>query len=380
MITNNKEKEKTITDKTDIVFKQMHKEILAIESKYKMMIDKIQFNEYLDAEQKKDAIKDLQQEKQLHIYQKKLTYTQDAIHKGYKITTQDISMLLDLEPNFCSRYIKEYIDFIRIPSDVSELFKSYANFNAIEQVDMSRKKLLFNEQSLYKLIKEYLFEVDKFIEIEIDNISELLEFDEDYYLCEVLANEFVDKIKEENEYKNAIADEQLEDIKNNKSILLRQDSLKDLVSQLLLRDKIRAIRRKINIDFKDNDNDAKKVQENILSDYVSRVEDMSNISSVLNDLSLIKLGNMTHQTQITRRAKKLQHTRYHLLLPGRKQPITLYGIANGDIKLTEIEDVEKDISKIKVVLSIHNIYENIDRDIYNYIETNIDKLRKNKDI
>lgn len=107
---------------------------------------------------------------------------------------------------------------------------------------------------------------------------------------------------------------------------------------------------------------------------------MSNISSVLNDLSLIKLGNMTHQTQITRRAKKLQHTRYHLLLPGRKQPITLYGIANGDIKLTEIEDVEKDISKIKVVLSIHNIYENIDRDIYNYIETNIDKLRKNKDI
>ena len=71
MITNNKEKEKTITDKTDIVFKQMHKEILAIESKYKMMIDKIQFNEYLDAEQKKDAIKDLQQEKQLHIYQKK---------------------------------------------------------------------------------------------------------------------------------------------------------------------------------------------------------------------------------------------------------------------------------------------------------------------
>ena len=107
------------------------------------------------------------------------------------------------------------------------------------------------------------------------------------YLCEVLANEFVDKIKEENEYKNAIADEQLEDIKNNKIILLRQDSLKDLVSQLLLRDKIRAIRRKINIDFKDNDNDAKKVQENILSDYVSRVEDMSNISSVLNDLSLI---------------------------------------------------------------------------------------------
>ena len=46
-------------------------------------------------------------------------------YEGYNKTTQHISMILDLDPNFCTRHIKEYIDFIRIPSGTSDLFKSY---------------------------------------------------------------------------------------------------------------------------------------------------------------------------------------------------------------------------------------------------------------
>lgn len=147
---------------------------------------------------------------------------------------------------------------------------------------------------------------------------------------------------------------------------------------MLLRDKLKTIRRKINTDFIDKESPKKKFQEDLLDAYASKIEEMNNLKAVLQDLSLLKLGNMTHQTQITRKAKTLQHTRYHLVLTGRKQPINLYGIASADIKITEINELDRDPSSISVTVSVHSLYNNIEEDIYKYIEKNIKKAKKNK--
>ena len=366
------------TDKTDILFKQMYKEIDRIELEYRERIAQIVNDKNINDDDKKTRIWLLNHQKESSIQQQKMLHTQKVIEKGYNKTTQDISMLLDLEPGFCTRHIKEYIDFVKIPAGTSDLFKDYSVFNAIEQVELSKKKLLFNTNSLDNLIKHNLYEVDKFISLKINNISDLIEDKEDIYLCEILAEEFINKITKENEYRKSITDEQLNDIKNNKTTLLRQDSLKELVSQLLLRDKLKTIRRKINTDFIDKESPKKKFQEDLLDAYASKIEEMNNLKAVLQDLSLLKLGNMTHQTQITRKAKTLQHTRYHLVLTGRKQPINLYGIASADIKITEINELDKDPSSISVTVSVHSLYNNIEEDIYKYIEKNKKKEKKNK--
>lgn len=368
------------TDKTDILFKQMHKEIDIIELEYRKKIADIVNDKNINDDDKKVIFWLLDIEKESSIQRQKIFHTQKVIDKGYNKTTQDISMILDLEPNFCTRHIKEYIDFVKIPAGTSNLFKDYGAFNAIEQVELSKKKLLFNTNSLYKLMKNNLYEVDKFISLKIDNISTLIEDKDDIYLCESLADEFINKITKENEYRKSITEEQLNDIKNNKVTLLRQDSLKQLVSQLLLRDKLKAIRRKINTDFIDEESPEKKLQEDLLDAYALKIEEMNNLKAVLQDLSLLKLGNMTHQTQITRKAKTLQHTRYHLVLPGRKQPVNLYAISNGDIEITEINELERDSSSIRVTVSVHSLYDNIEKDIYKYIEKNIKKAKKNKNI
>lgn len=363
------------TNKTDLIFNKMNKEILEIKSYYEFKEKEIFDNKFINDKQKLILHKNLKIEREMTIKETKIKYTNEAMKKGYNKTTQDISMLLDLDPGFCTRHIKKYIDFINIPSGVSDLFKSYQNFNVIQQVEVSKKKIFFNSNSLYKLINEHLFEVDKFVELKID-ISKLIKDPLDTYYCKNLAEDFIDKITKENEYRTPISKDQLESIARGDTVLLRQDTLKQLVSQLLLRDKISSIRRRIKADFID-DSDVKLKQEVLLDDYIQKVHDMNDINKVIEDLSLLKIGNMTHQTQINRKAKTFQHTRYHLVLPDRSQPINLYAIKAGDIEIPEEEQIEQDTSDLKVVISIHSIYENIEKDIYNYIEKNLEKAKKN---
>lgn len=371
------------TDKTDIIFKKMNKDINDVETYYEFKQKEIIDNKYIENEEKNAMLSDLKIQRSEDIKNIKVKHTDRAIKLGYTKTTQDISMLLDLDPGFCTRHIKDYIDFIRIPSETSSLFKSYLKFNVIEQVELSKKKLLFNTDSLYKLIKENLYEVDNFISIKISNIDSLIEEKDELYICKKLAKEYIEKITKENEYRTPITDEQFNDIKENNITLLRQDTLKTLISQLILREKITVMKRKLDRDLGKDESDFKTEQEEILNNYTRRILDMSNTGKVLADLSLLKEGNMTHQTQIIRRAKQLQHTRYHLMLPNRSQPINLYGIRPLSIEMEDIEESIEEIedsSSIKVVISVHCLYENIEQDIYKYIEKNLAKARKNKDL
>ncbi len=369
------------TDKTDIFFNEMYKEISKTELHYDFKVKEVLNNKHLDNEEINKMISLINLEKEDAIRDIKVEHTSNAINEGYNKTTQHISMILDLDPNFCTRHIKEYIDFIRIPSGTSDLFKSYKKFNVIEQVEFSKKKLLFNTDSLYKFIKENLYEVDKFVPLKINNLSNIVKKPEDIYYCEKLAQEFISKITKENEYRTPITEDQLNEITSDKITLLRQDSLKQLVSKLILNDKLISLIRKLEADFEDKDESEKQIQEEILSGYANKIEMMDDIKEILVDFHLLKLGNMTHQTQITRSARNLQHTRYHLLLPGRKQAINLYGVKAGEIEMPTVNDpVKNDTSSIKVIISVHSLYENIEEDIYKYIEKNINKARKNKDI
>ena len=156
------------TDKTDIFFNEMYKEISKTELHYDFKVKEVLNNKHLDNEEINKMISLINLEKEDAIRDIKVEHTSNAINEGYNKTTQHISMILDLDPNFCTRHIKEYIDFIRIPSGTSDLFKSYKKFNVIEQVEFSKKKLLFNTDSLYKFIKENLYEVDKFVPLKIN--------------------------------------------------------------------------------------------------------------------------------------------------------------------------------------------------------------------
>ena len=94
------------TDKTDILFKQMYKEIDRIELEYRERIAQIVNDKNINDDDKKTRIWLLNHQKESSIQQQKMLHTQKVIEKGYNKTTQDISMLLDLEPGFCTRHIK----------------------------------------------------------------------------------------------------------------------------------------------------------------------------------------------------------------------------------------------------------------------------------
>lgn len=380
--TENEKYIKLKTDKTAIVFKKMYQEIEDIKNFYYLKEKELFNNKYIKTEEKNNAERYLEINKALDIQDVKIRHTSEAISNGYSKTTQDISTLLDLEPQFCTRHMKKYIDFIKIPSGTSSLFKSYSKFNVIQQIELSKKKLLFNTNSLYMLIKKHLYEVDNRVSVKIDNINKLIEEKEDIYLCKKLAQEYIDKVVNENEYRTPISDDQFNDIISNNITLLRQETLKTLISQLILRDKIVKIKRKIQTDFGKKESSSKRIQEEILNKYIKRVDNMTNISEILLDLSLLKEDSMTNQTQITRRAKEMQHTRYHLMLPGRTQAINLYGIRADSIEIPiSKEDNEiKDISSIEVIISKHSLYENIEEDIFIYIKKNINKARKNANL
>lgn len=311
--------------------------VINILSKLELDIKKIEEDTWksLEAERKKleegiyDGIgyknsqAELIQMKQFAILNKKQEATRTLyFNYNYNITTEDISILLDLQPLYITRNLRDY--YIR-SCEIPHVATLEEHLSMLDYIKISKKKFLYSREDLYYFIKNYLYKEDRYIYLNIKDIFEEIELDK--YLIQTLSQQYIHKLTEKHKDKKHIKinAEDFENIMNDKTQLLRLDSVKEIVKYNILRDRYtRALRKIKESGWKQEvkDKEKQKVEKEL---YGFKDEICFNAKN-------LKKANMINQKQLERFIKKRAHTKYNLILKENENiHIALYAIEDDDI-------------------------------------------------
>lgn len=274
----------------------------------------------------------------------------------YNLTTEDISILLDLEPLYVTRHIRDY--YVR--SCVIPLVSSLKFIlPTMEYIKISKKKFLYSRDDLKSFIKKHLYRADRYVYLDVKEMIQ--ETNIELHIIELLSQKYIDKIVKKYKADELIRidDKELNDIMQSKVQLLRLDSIKEVVKYNMLYNRYqRALK-----DFEDGHD-----KEEFKKEIKDEMETFKNRGGVF-DPAALKKANMINQKQLERFMQKKKHTKYNLILENNKSiPIVLYSIEDEDIN-------EENVGRVALPESLLNKLgeEEIKKGIIEYIQKNKNK-------
>lgn len=286
----------------------------------------------------------------------------------YNITTDDIAALLDLEVDYVSRNIRQFIKHVPIPT--GHAFKIYFDedkskilyvrgIDPLRRISLTKKKYLFEKDDVVRFLEKHLKIVRS---VEYYDISKIIEHFNDKDPDEVnsLAKDYVSKASKkldktivEKSIDTALATQ----IINKEVELMRSSSFEILVKHKLLYERHKKALTVAKVS--DNQPEVRYLKRKLLS---IKNRDYLNIGD-------LKMANILHYKQIERFIDDIEHTKIYLKLKeDTKKPIVLYAINHSNLeKLYEVED---DVNVITIPAGLDQ--QNLDNEIIKYITKKID--------
>ena len=358
------------------IFNQMNAEIDACNKRYaealRELREKAEHEGILNTKEYKLACAALNIVNQEELIEIKTPYTMYLYNDlKFNKTTEDISILLDLEPLFITRNLRnKHIKTIDIPT--TKVFKYNTNIDYERKIHLSKKKFLYNQNDLECFIKNHLKKAEQYIYINLDEFKEQFEEEEieDSKIFN-LANEYLNiqyKILKKNkplDYTcSDLTHEEFELIKSNEISLLRLDSLRDIVKRNILINKLKKLTELL------KQNGANKDEIEKIQDKINDIK-KSNFNK---DLGKLKQANMVHQKQLERHINKHEHIKYYLKLSeNTKIPVTLYGLTTRQYTVLNNTQEDNDDMKIAVKQSLLESNTNLKNELVDYIIKNKNK-------
>ena len=189
-----------------------------------------------DIEELDKEIKQLTETKEECI-QRKRTLQKECVTKafesGYTVTTEDIAIALDSTSDFVTRKLKNDIEHITLPFSCENYIDNFNTFNIVNIASFSKKNILFNRECVIDFFREHIYE---------STASEGFNYADNSNRKGLTLEEITHFSLRDGKW-TCLSREQAEQILNREIDLIKSTTLKSLIYDKLIQNKVTEMER-----------------------------------------------------------------------------------------------------------------------------------------